>query len=63
MPVALQLYTVRQQLAEDFAGTLRRVRESGYQAVETYPFPGNVSPQAAADVLKSLDLEVVSMAG
>ena len=61
MPVALQLYTVRQQLAEDFAGTLRRVRDIGYQAVETYPFPPHVSAIRAGDVMKSLNLEVVAM--
>ncbi len=61
MRIALQLYTVRQQLAEDFAGTLRRVREIGYCAVETYPFPAHISPQSAAEILKSLDLQVVSM--
>ena len=61
MAIALQLYTVRQQLAEDFAGTLQRVRDVGYRAVETYPFPPHVSLAMAGDVLKSLGLEVVGM--
>ena len=61
MAVALQLYTVRQQLAEDFSGTLQRVRDIGYRAVETYPFPPHVSSTMAGDILKSLDLEVVAM--
>jgi sugar phosphate isomerase/epimerase len=59
--IALQLYTVRQQLAEDFAGTLGRVRDIGYRAVETYPFPAHVSSTMAGDLLKSLGLEVVGM--
>lgn len=61
MSPALQLYTVRDQLAQDFAGTLRRVREIGYRAVETYPFPSGISSQAAAEILQNLGLEVVSM--
>lgn len=61
MPIALQLYTVRQQLAEDFSGTLQRVRDIGYRAVETYPFPPHVSSTMAGDFLKSLNLEVVAM--
>src|SRR5438132_12610676 len=61
MPIALQLYTVRQQLAEDFSGTLQRVRDIGYRAVETYPFPSHISSTSAGDFLKSLGLEVVAM--
>jgi sugar phosphate isomerase/epimerase len=61
MSVALQLYTVRHQLAEDFIGTLRRVREIGYEAVETYPFPANISASTAGGILESLGLRVVSM--
>src|SRR5579875_2144829 len=34
MQVALQLYTVRDEMARDYAGTIRRVGESGYTAVE-----------------------------
>src|SRR5688572_5039703 len=61
MRIALQLYTVRRQLAEDFSGTIERVREIGYRAVETYAFPPHVSLAMAGDVLKSLELEVVGM--
>ena len=32
--IALQLYTVREEAARDFLGTLRRVAELGYRAVE-----------------------------
>jgi sugar phosphate isomerase/epimerase len=35
-PVALQLYTVRKDLADDRAGILRRIAASGYGAVEPY---------------------------
>jgi sugar phosphate isomerase/epimerase len=61
LPVALQLYTVRRQLAQDFFGTLRRIRDIGYRAVEAYPFPPDVSPATAGEALQSLGLEVVAM--
>ncbi len=32
--VALQLYTVRDQLAQDYVGTLRKVKEIGYDIVQ-----------------------------
>ena len=33
-PVALQLYSVRDDMAADFAGTLEKVAGMGYQGVE-----------------------------
>lgn len=33
-PVALQLYSVRDDMAEDFEGTLKKVKEMGYDGVE-----------------------------
>lgn len=33
-PVALQLYSVRDDMAADFAGTLKKVKEMGYEGVE-----------------------------
>lgn len=33
-PVALQLYSVRDNMAEDFEGTLKKVKELGYEGVE-----------------------------
>ncbi len=59
--IALQLYTVRRQLAEDFLGTLRRIRDIGYTAVETASFPEPISPAVAGKTLKSLGLEVAAM--
>ncbi len=35
-PIALQLYTVRELLAEDFEGTVRAVADLGYIGVEPY---------------------------
>ncbi len=34
IPVALQLYTVRNALAEDYVGTLRKVKDIGYDLVQ-----------------------------
>lgn len=34
LPVALQLYSVRDDMASDFEGTLRKVKEMGYDGVE-----------------------------
>ena len=36
MPVGVQLYSVRTDLEKDFYGTLRKVREMGYDGVEFY---------------------------
>ena len=33
-PVALQLYSVRDEMAADFEGTLKKVKEMGYEGVE-----------------------------
>lgn len=42
LPVGLQLYTVRTDLASDFYGTLKKVKEMGYAGVEFYgEFYGN----------------------
>lgn len=49
--IALQLYTLRTETAKDFAGTLRRVAEIGYPAVELAGFGG----LAAAEVRTILD--------
>ena len=41
LPVALQLYSVRDDLARDFEGTVQKVAAMGYQGVEPagYPIP------------------------
>lgn len=37
--LSVQLYTVREHLAEDLLGTLRRISEIGFSVVEPYSFP------------------------
>lgn len=58
--IALQLYTVRQALAQDPEGTLRRVREMGFRAVETAPLPPELSPERLGVLLRNEGLEVVA---
>ena len=36
-PVALQLYSVRDAMGEDFAGTIKKVKEMGYDDVSEKP--------------------------
>jgi sugar phosphate isomerase/epimerase len=55
MPLGLargiQLYSVRQQMAKDFEGTLAAVREAGYTEVESASLP----KRPAAEIRKALD--------
>lgn len=60
-PIALQLYTVREQLKNDFVGTLHRVAEAGYTAVETAFWEADITPRYARSVLDDLGLRVVSI--
>ncbi len=57
--IALQLYTVRELADKDYAGTVRRIAEAGYKAVETAGFPGT-TPEAADRLFKELGLTVCS---
>ena len=40
LKLGLQLYTVREQMEQDFEGTLKKVAELGYQGVEFHTFFG-----------------------
>ena len=46
--IALQLYTLRDALAEDFPGTLARIAQIGYRAVETAFLPEHITVTTAA---------------
>src|SRR5919201_4325001 len=51
-PLAVQLYSVREQLGVDRAGTLSRLAEAGYGAVEPYdPLNDPSGFRALLDVL------------
>ncbi|GCE47608.1 sugar phosphate isomerase/epimerase [Thermosporothrix hazakensis] len=56
MHIGLQLYTVRDQTAQDFKGTIRRVAEMGYEGVEFAGY-GNLSAAEMRDLLQETGLK------
>ena len=58
-PIALQLYTLRDLLAQDYEGTVRKVADLGYIGVETANMFGG-SPASAAKLFSELGLTVTS---
>src|SRR5260221_14354509 len=58
-PIAIQLYTVRDQLAKGFEPVIRQIADIGYVGVETAGFSGT-TPAAAAKLFQSLGLKVSS---
>ncbi len=59
IPVALQLYTVRDQTERDFSGTVRRVAEIGYPAVEFAGY-GGLDAAAMKSLLAETGLQAAS---
>ena len=60
LPIALQTYTVREQLATDFESVMRRIAAIGYAGVETtFTIPGTTLEDAAR-LFDELGLQVVS---
>jgi len=58
--LSVQLYTVREQIKSDIPGTLKRVRDIGFNYVETAFWPNGLSLQKAASYLKDAGLSVSS---
>ena len=58
-PIALQLYSVRDQLAKGFEPVIRQLADVGFVGVETAGFPGTTAAEAAK-LFKSLGLQVCS---
>jgi len=58
IPVALQLYTVRDATEKDFVGTVRQVAEMGYAGVEIAGNTGGMSPSELRAFLADLGLAV-----
>jgi len=56
-PISLQLYTLRDLLAQDFEGTIRKVADMGFVGVETANMFGG-SPASAAKLFGELGLTV-----
>jgi sugar phosphate isomerase/epimerase len=61
-PIALQLYTLRDSLAQDFTAVVKKVAALGYVGVETAGAYGG-SPQTAARLFNDLGLQVCSAHG
>lgn len=59
IPVGLQLYTLREETAKDFMGTLERVAEMGYQAVEFAGY-GGIDAKEMRRALDNLGLKAPS---
>lgn len=56
LPVALQLYSVRDDLAADFYGTLKAVKEMGYDGVELCGINSKMDPVKIREMLDELGL-------
>ena len=57
IPVALQLYSIREECAKDFVGTIRSVAEMGYEGVEFAGYYGKEA-KALRKILDNLGLKV-----
>lgn len=58
--IALQLYTVREALAQDFTGTLRRVADLGVRHVESAFWPEGITAQQAAAHIRAAGLTIMA---
>ena len=56
IPIALQLYTVRDETAKDFKGTVRKVAQMGYAGVELAG-DGGLSAEEMSDLLGETGLK------
>ena len=59
LPIALQLYSVRDDMKKDFKGTLTKVKEMGYQGVEFAGLFGH-SPSQVKAMLDEIGLTPIS---
>jgi sugar phosphate isomerase/epimerase len=58
--LSVQLYTVRNQFMKDIPGTLKRLKEIGFEFVETAFWPDGISIQKAAEYIRKAGLKVSS---
>ena len=59
-PVALQLYTLREALADDFIGVIKKVAAIGYVGVEPFSVSGT-TVEASASLFRDLGLTVCAV--
>ena len=56
--IAVQMYTLRDLTSNDMIGTLRKVKEIGYEGIELAGY-GDASPAQLTQALRELELKVV----
>ncbi len=59
--IGLQLYTIRKQIDQDFDGTIRKIAQIGFEGIETFALPVNVTLEHAAKVFREAGLEIIGM--
>lgn len=59
LPIAIQVYSVREEAAKDFRGTMKAIREMGYDGVELAGLY-DLSPKEIKDCLDELGLIPIS---
>lgn len=60
LPIGLQIYSLREDLAQDFQGVMKKVADTGYAGVEPiFNIPGTTLPEAIKTI-KELGFEVPS---
>lgn len=59
LPIAIQVYSVRQEAEADFAGTMAKIKEMGYEGVELAGLYG-MTPQEVRSCLEEIGLQAVS---
>lgn len=59
--IGIQLYSVREALAEDFKGTLKKLSELGFRGVEFAFNYGGIAPAELADFLKEQNLQTLGI--
>ncbi|WP_369345665.1 sugar phosphate isomerase/epimerase family protein [Caldalkalibacillus mannanilyticus] len=59
IPIALQMYTLRNESEQDFVGTLEKVAKLGFQGVELAGYHGLTSAELKK-VIDSLGLRIAS---
>ena len=59
--IGIQLYSVREALAEDFKGTLEKLSELGFRGVEFAYNYGGIAPAELADFLKGQNIQAIGI--
>ncbi len=58
-PIALQFYSVRDELAKDYEGVVKRIADMGFVGIEYWGAPGK-SPEQAYQLFNGLGLKIPS---